>query len=475
MAVSLFMGRAEYTYDMNIDQSIFKAYDIRGVYPNQIDENIAYALGRAYATFILQAWTEERMPLIAVGSDMRTSSPSLKAEIVRGLRESGVHVVTIGLASTPTFYFAVARYGYDGGLQISASHNPKEYNGLKIVRAGGVPVSKDTGIFAIRDIVVSESFTAKAAALGDLSQVEGVVSAEAIEQTADMDLEAIKPFRIVIDGSNGMGSVDMDALFKHIPQCELVKMNFELDGTFPAHGADPMQEKNTVSLRAKILETGASLGIAPDGDGDRIFFFDETGAVLPQAILRGMMAQIAIAEHPGATVCYDIRPGRITKDMIEAVGGTAVVTPVGHSLIKESMIKHGAVFGGESSGHYFYKLPYGTFEAPIVLAAKFLLHLSISGQTLSELAAPYKIYANSGEINTIVPNREAVDAAIAMLQKRYADGAQNELDGLTVEYPEWWFNVRGSNTEPLLRLTVEAIDAGIMAKKRDEILSQING
>ncbi len=459
---------------MNLDQSIFKAYDIRGVCPDQINEETAYALGRGYATFILQSWTAAPMPTIAVGSDMRVSSPSLKAEVVRGLRESGLHVVDIGLVSTPTFYFAVARYGYDGGLQVSASHNPKEYNGLKIVRAAGVPVSKDTGIFAIRDIIASGTFVQKSATLGDYTTLEGVVTAEAAEQTTDMDLRQIKPYKIVIDGSNGMGSVDMEALFAHVPQCELVKMNFELDGTFPAHGADPMQEKNTVSLRSKIIEEGAALGIAPDGDGDRIFFFDETGAVLPQAILRGMMAQIAIAEHPGATVCYDIRPGRITKDMIEAVGGHAVVTPVGHSLIKEAMIKAGAVFGGESSGHYFYKLPYGTFEAPMVLVAKFLLHLSAAGVSLSDLAAPFKRYANSGEINTKVPNREAVEAVIATIRNRYAEGAQNELDGLTVEYPDWWFNLRGSNTEPLLRLTVEAVDADLMAEKRDELLGQIS-
>lgn len=460
---------------MKLDQSIFKAYDIRGIYPTQINEETAYALGRGYATFILQTWAHaERQPTIAVGADMRISSPSLKAEVVRGLRESGLNVVDIGLASTPTFYYAVARYGYDGGLQVSASHNPKEYNGLKIVRTAGVPVSKDTGIFAIRDIILSEDFTPLAATLGDYATLEGVVAAEAVEQTVGIDLQKIKPYKIVIDGSNGMGSVDMEALFGHIPQCVIEPMNFELDGTFPAHGADPMQEKNTVSLRSKIIESRAALGIAPDGDGDRIFFFDETGAVLPQSILRGIMAQIAITENPGATVCYDIRPGRITKDMIEAVGGNAVVTPVGHSLIKEAMIKANAVFGGESSGHYFYKLPYGTFEAPMILVAKFLQYLSTAGVPLSELAAPYKRYANSGEINTTVPNRESVDSAIALIQKRYADGHQNELDGLTVEYPDWWFNLRGSNTEPLLRLTVEAVNADLMADKRDEILAQIS-
>jgi phosphomannomutase len=456
---------------MNIDQSIFKAYDIRGVYPDQINEAGAYAIGRAYATFFLQA------KKIAVGSDMRLSSPALKAEVIRGLLESGLDVVDIGMASTPTFYFAVAKFGYDGGIQVSASHNPKEYNGFKIVRAAGVPVSKDSGIFAIRDIILNDGFLPPVETPGKLEKYPGdIVEQEVESQIAEvhMDVKNIKPFTIVIDGSNGMGSVDMLELFKRLPQCKIIPMNFELDGTFPGHGgADPMKDQNTQALRERVVAEHADLGIAPDGDADRIFFFDEKGQLLPQAILRGLMAQIELAANPGATVAYDIRPGKITKDIIEELGGKSIITPVGHSIIKEMMIKNQAVFGGESSGHYFYRLPYGTFEAPMVLILKFLNYLSAQNKPLSEVVQPYKKYFNSGEINTVVAGATAVQQKIAEIREKYGDGTASEIDGLSVEYPDWWFNIRGSNTEPLLRLTVEARSQELMEEKRDELLKII--
>lgn len=457
---------------MQIDTSIFKAYDIRGVYPEQINEQAAYALGRAYATFFMRDWHDAAtQPIIAVGSDMRLSSPSLKAEVIRGLVESGLDVADIGLNSTPTFYYAVAKFGYDGGIQVSASHNPKEYNGLKIVRKNAIPVSKDSGIFDLRDIILNDAFLPLAAYAGTVAERRGIVEAEAAEQVIAEDAAAIKPFTIVIDGSNGMGSVDMQALFARVPQCAIIPMNFELDGTFPAHGADPMQEKNTADLRARIVAEHADLGIAPDGDADRIFFFDEKGQAIPQAIIRGMMAQIALREHPGATVCYDIRPGQITTDMIAEAGGRVVVTAVGHSIIKETMIREDAVFGGESSGHYFYKLPYGTFEAPMVLISKFLRHISDADKPLSEIVAPYKKYSNSGEINAPVAGREAAAKIIEKIRATYADGKIQEIDGLSVAYPDWWFNIRASNTEPLIRLTVEARNPELMAAKRDELLA----
>jgi phosphomannomutase len=461
---------------MNIDKSIFKAYDIRGVYPEQINEEAVYALGRAYATFFLRleniadVSAIEKKPKIAVGSDMRISSPSLKAQLIAGLLDSGLDVVDIGLVSTPTFYYAVAKFGFDGGLTVSASHNPKEYNGLKIVRHNGIPVSKDSGIFEIRDIILNDAFVKKPAVPGNLTTQNNIVDDEVENQLVGLDITKIKPFKIVIDGSNGMGSVDMAALFSKLP-CEVIKMNFELDGTFPAHGADPMKAENTQQLREMVVAEHADLGIAPDGDGDRIFFFDEKGELLPQAILRGIMAQIELREHPGALVCYDIRPGRITKDMIDQVGGKSIVTAVGHSIIKEAMIKNDAIFGGESSGHYFYKLPYGTFEAPMILVEKFLEYISEQNKPLSEIVAPYKIYFNSGEINTDVGNAEAIQAKIAEIKNKYSDGVQTFIDGLTVEYPDYWFNVRGSNTEPLIRLTVEAKSEEIMEEKLKEVLS----
>jgi phosphomannomutase len=468
---------------MNIDQNIFKAYDIRGIYPSQINEADAYALGRAYATFFLKDRGPAKdaepkgTPKIAVGSDMRISSPALKGEVIRGLIESGLDVVDIGLASTPTFYFAVARFGYDGGIQVSASHNPKEYNGLKIVKAHALPVSKDSGIFTIRDIILNDAFLPLAETPGTFEKYSGDIAEQEVQnqlEESHVAAQTIKPFTIVIDGSNGMGSVDMKTLFEHLPQCKIISMNFELDGTFPGHGgADPMKDQNTQALRERVVAEHADLGIAPDGDADRIFFFDEKGQLMPQAILRGIMAQIELAAHPDATVAYDIRPGKITKDMIDEVGGKSIVTPVGHSIIKEIMIKDDVIFGGESSGHYFYKLSYGTFEAPMVLILKFLNYLSQQNKPLSEVLQPYKKYFNSGEINTAVADADAVKQKIVEIRGSYSDGQIQEIDGLSVEYPDWWFNLRGSNTEPLLRLTVEARRPELMEEKRDELLKAI--
>jgi phosphomannomutase len=248
-------------------------------------------------------------------------------------------------------------------------------------------------------------------------------------------------------------------------------MNFDLDGTFPVHQPDPLDPKNLEILRAAVREHHADLGIAPDGDGDRYFFVDETGEIVRQEILRGIMAQIALRETPGATVCYDIRPGKITKDLIEEAGGTAVVTRVGHSHIKKAMIESGAVFGGESSGHYFYKFPFGTFEAPATFVTKFLRWVSQQTTPLSQVIAPYRAkYANSGEINSEVHD---VGAVIEKIQQRYADGEISLLDGVTVTYPNYWFNVRGSNTEPLIRLNLEATTKELMEQKRDEVLQYI--
>jgi phosphomannomutase len=454
---------------MHIDPSIFKAYDIRGVYPAQLAEDQVYALARAYATVLLDE-NPGRHLTVAVGSDMRTSSPSLKARVIAGLTESGIDVADVGLASTPTFYFAVAHSGFDGGLQVSASHNPKEYNGLKLVRRGGAPISGETGIKEMQQICEAESFVAKALVPGTARAIESIVKTEVEEQSKGFDLGAIAPFRIAFDGSNGMGNVDMAELFGRLPQCTVVKINDTLDGTFPGHPADPMVAENSAELRALVVAEHCDVGIIPDGDADRYFFVDEKGGLIGQYILRAIMASIELREHPGATVAYDIRPGRITRDVIEQLGGRGIVTPVGHSLIKEEMLREGAIFGGESSGHYYYALPYGTFEAPVVLVLKFLKFLGEQNKPLSQVVAPYMVYSNSGEINLKLPSREVGLQKIEEVKVRFADGAQNLLDGVSVEYPTWWFNVRLSNTEPLIRLTVEAVDVATMEQKKEQLL-----
>lgn len=445
-----------------IDETIFKAYDIRGVYPSQIDEDVAYKIGRGYAAFILKKNRSARS--IVVGEDMRLSSPALKKELVRGLVESGLNVIDIGLASTPTFYFAVAYYNYDGGVQVSASHNPKEYNGFKIVRERALPISRDTGINEIKSIIMGGN----SLPTGEKGKV--IVQKDALrdlvrEQLKGINTAAIKKFKIVIDAANSMGALDMEELFGTLPS-DLIKINFELDGSFPSHQPDPLDEKNLKLLKDAVLKNKADLGIAPDGDADRYFFIDEKGNTLRQEILRGIMAQIELAEHPGATVCYDIRPGRITKDMIDEAGGKAIITPVGHSLIKEVMVVNGAIFGGESSGHYFYKKPYGTFEMPVVLVAKFLKFLSEKNLLLSEAVKPYLKYHHSREMNFKIKN---VADKLKEVEQKYNDAKINKLDGITVEYPDWWFNLRSSNTELLIRLNLEARSKKLMEEKVKEV------
>lgn len=454
---------------MSIEPSIFKAYDIRGIYPTQLDEDTAYAIGRAYATLLRKENPEGELT-IAVGSDMRVSSPSLKERVIAGLIDSGIHVDDMGLVSTPTFYFGVGYFGYGGGLQVSASHNPAEWNGVKIVRAKGLPVSGPTGIYEIRDIIIDDAYIPLASIKGVLKERTGVLAAEVEHFVSLVDVSKIKPLKVVIDASNAMGALDYAALFEKLP-CEVIKMNFELDGTFPAHEADPFKEENVKELQERIRTEHADVGIAPDGDGDRVFYIDELGNTMHPAIMRGLMAQIELKENPGATVAYDIRPGRITRDMIEECGGKSIVTPVGHSLIKEIMLQHDAVFGGESSGHFFFRLEYGTYEAPLLFTLKLLIYISEQQKTFSEVIHPFMRYAHSGEINTKVGSKEEVQERIHEIQTKYSDGTQTFIDGVSVEYPDVWFNMRGSNTEPVIRVTVEGKTKVRMETVRDELLS----
>lgn len=450
-----------------LKETIFKAYDIRGVYPTDVDDEGAYRIGRAYAT-LLQRENVGKQLTVVVGRDMRLSSPQLQQQLIRGLATSGVRVVNVGLVTTPTFYFAVAFSGHDGGIQVSASHNPKEYNGFKLVRHGAQPIGRDTGMTELKKIALEGTFIDETEPMSVVEQ-QDVVDKAVREQCKDIDRSTISSFTIVVDAANAMGALDVEAMFRGMP-CRLVKLNFELDGSFPVHQPDPLELKNLAVLQAAVREHHADFGIAPDGDGDRYFFVDEHGDILRQEILRGIMAQIALREHPGATVCYDIRPGRITKDMIDELGGRSVVTPVGHSLIKAVMLKENAVFGGESSGHYFYQFPYGTFEAPVRLVMKFLVYLSAQHKPFSEVIRPYQRYVHSGEINSTVAD---VGKTLETIKHEFSDASINELDGVTVTYPDWWFNVRGSNTEPLIRLNLEARSAELMAQKRDEVLSII--
>jgi phosphomannomutase len=447
---------------------IFKKYDIRGVYPEDLSEDLAYKLGRAFAAMRLKEVKKDRIRL-AVGRDMRDSSPSLQKELVRGLREGGADVVDIGLVSTPTFYFGVAYFKYDGGLMVSASHNPARYNGFKMVREAALPVSGDTGIQDLRDAVMKGEFS-ESPRMGELTENTKVLEKQIEVEFAHGDPDRIAPMRIVADSANGMGALYLDALFAALPQITLTRMYWELDGRFPNHEADPFKDENIADLKREVLKQKADLGIATDGDGDRIFFIDNRGELIEPAIVRGILAKVFLAEKPGAKIAYDIRPGRITRDMIEQYGGTPVVTRVGHSLIKEQALKEGAYFAGESSGHFFLNLDYGCFEMPVIMTLKLLQELSVADKPVAEYMAPLRKYAHSGEINSKV---ESVDAVLDRIAARYKDGKVSRLDGVTAEYEDWWFNVRGSNTEPLIRLNLEAKTQKRMEEKRDEVLAAI--
>ena len=450
--------------------SIYKAYDIRGIYPSELDEAIAYKVGRAFATLMRKEQKRADEVRLVVARDMRTSGESLTDKVIAGLRDAGASVVYCGLTATPTFYFAVARYGYDGGIMVSASHNPKQYNGFKMVRRHAAPLSYETGIAEIERMVTTDDLGPKMAT-GTYSEKEGVLDDQIAHDLRYGDIRHIAPFKVVADAANGMGALYLQALFAKLP-CDLIPMNFELDGTFPAHEADPLKEENLKDLQKRVIRERADIGISTDGDGDRIFFVDNMGKTVEPGIVRGILATLFLADRPGSKIGYDVRPARITRDMILAAGGVPVVTRVGHSLIKSQMKHDNLYFAGESSGHFYLNMLHGCYEVPVIVILKLLAELTQSKKTLAQYIAPLQKYAHSGEINTRVTDIPTVIEAIA---QKYSDGKQDRLDGVSIEYPNYWFNVRGSNTEPLIRLNLEATSEKLMEEKRNEVLGLIRG
>lgn len=453
-----------------MDTSIFRAYDVRGLYPQQINEDVVFSIGQGFVRLLQTENPGKKAFNIVVGRDMRLSSPSLEQSLIKGVTAAGANVINIELSSTPTFYYAVARYGYDGGLIVSASHNPKEYNGVKLVRAQAAAFGLEDGLDQIRDFCArGERITASLP--GKIIRRAGVLADCVKESLAFYDFSGIKSLQIVADTANAMGGPDLAELARHLP-IKLEKLNFKLDGSFPAHQADPFKDENIKDLRVRVVKHQADLGIATDGDADRIFFIDEKGEMIEPAIIRGIMAQVVLRHNPGAKVGYDIRPGMITREMIENNGGRPFVTRVGHSLIKKKSLEENAVFSGESSGHFFFKTPYGFYETPLIVALVMFEELSQSGKKASEWVAPWRKYFHSGEINSEVADKTG---KMKELEKIFGPDAKavSWLDGVTVEHDDWWFNVRPSNTEPLLRLNLEARNKETMEQKRDEVLKVI--
>ena len=454
---------------MQINSSIFKAYDIRGVYGLDFDDDFAYQLGLAYCQLRREELGRSNFTIVA-GCDMRLSSEKLHVELIRGLTDGGANVIDVGLVSTPTFYFAVAHYKRDGGVMVSASHNPKEHNGFKMVRQMASPIGQDSGIDDLKKIVAEEVTSHEKK--GTVTKQENIVQEQVEHDLKFVDISKIKPLKIVMDTGNAMGALYFDELFKYVPQLEVEKMNWELDGTFPAHEADPYKSENVADLSSRVKKINAHFGIATDGDADRIFFCDDLGIPVEPGIMRAILCKIFLREKPGATIAYDVRPGKITYDTIIANGGQPLMTRVGHSLIKEAAIDAGAYFAAESSGHFFLNMPNeGCYEVPGIVALKILIELSETGQKLSDYIKPYQKYFSSGEISLRVDD---LAEKIALLKKKYSDGKQTELDGLSIEYPDFWFNVRKSNTEALLRLNLEAKSEKIMQEIKAELLSLID-
>ena len=456
---------------LSINPKIFKAYDIRGIYGQDFDNELAYLLGLAFVELKKHDsdYNMEKPLDIAVARDMRESSLMLKDNLIRGLTAAGANVFDLDLVSTPSFYFAVGKNNYDGGIMISASHNPKEWNGFKLVRRNGRPVSGDTGIMFLKDKIFENKFMPPLKP-GIVTKISGTLEEELSFSFANINSELIKPLKVVADAANSMGALYLEKIFTHLKQCELIKLNFTLDGTFPAHEADPLKEENLAQLKAAVIKNKADLGIATDGDGDRIFFIDNKGEVIKPSILRGLLAKIFLKDQPGAKIGYDVRPGKITIDMINESGGIPVVTKVGHSLIKEQMLTEGIYFAGESSGHFYLNTAVGCFEYPTLMILKLLIEFSSTSEPTSLYIEKYEKYYASGEINCAVIDKEAV---FTRIKNTFSDGKINTLDGVSVSYDNFWFNVRGSNTEEKVRLNLEAINEDLVKEKTEEILKII--
>ncbi|MEU3609698.1 phosphomannomutase/phosphoglucomutase [Streptomyces sp. NPDC035033] len=444
---------------------IVKAYDVRGVVPDQWDEKLAELFGAAFVR-VTDA------DAIVVGHDMRPSSPGLADAFARGAARLGADVTLIGLCSTDQLYFASGSLGLPGAM-FTASHNPAQYNGIKMCRAGAAPVGQDTGLADIRALAerwLEEGAPEAAATPGTVTERDTLAD-YAAHLKALVDLTAIRPLKVVVDAGNGMGGHTVPTVFDGLP-LDTVPMYFELDGTFPNHEANPLDPKNIVDLQARVRAEGADLGLAFDGDADRCFVVDERGEPVSPSAITALVAARELAKTPGGTVIHNLITSWSVPEVVRENGGTPVRTRVGHSFIKEEMARTGAIFGGEHSAHYYFK-DFWNADTGMLAALHVLAALGGQEGPLSELTAAYDRYTGSGEINSTVADQAARTAAVKAAYAGEDGVTVDELDGLTVSAADWWFNLRPSNTEPLLRLNVEARDAATMARIRDEVLALV--
>ena len=444
-----------------LDPSVFKAYDVRGIHPSELDEEGAQAIGRAF----VEVFEPKR---VAVGHDMRVSSPAMAEAAIRGASEAGAEVLDLGLVGTEMVYFAVGELGLDGGIAVTASHNPKEYTGMKIVREGALPVGGESGLLEVRDRALGEP---KAAGSPGKVERHDIWDLYVERVLSFVDPGAIAPLTIVIDAANGMAGEMLPPVLEQLPELEVVRCFFEPDGTFPNHEPNPLLPENREFIVAKTLEEQADFGVAFDGDADRCFFVDDSGEFVPGDFITALLAEAVLEKEPGAKIIYDVRASWAVPEMIERSGGVPLVNRVGHAYIKHRMREVDAAFGGEVSGHYYFR-DFSQADSGVVPFLLMLELVSKRGKKLSEILRPFRErYFITGELNTPVPD---VAAKLQGLEQRFgAEGRVSHLDGVSVDAEDWHMNVRPSNTEPLLRLNLEARTRELMESKRDEVLATI--
>jgi len=452
---------------MAVHHDVFKAYDIRGIYPTELNEAVARDVGRAFVAYL-------GARRIAVGRDMRLSSPMMAAAFIDGALAQGADVVDYGLIATDMLYFAVARDRHDGGAAITASHNPRQYTGMKLVGAEAFPLSGDAGISHIRDMVAGEAIPAPSGPRGTLTTSNALLDDYIAHVLTFIDPAAITPFNVVLDAGSGMGGLVAPKLFDALA-CRTTRLCFEIDGTFPNHEANPLIEENRRDIVERVIAERADIGIAWDGDADRCFFIDRDGDFIPGDFVTALLAEAFLLKEPGSTIIYDVRASYAVRDTVARYDGRALMNRVGHAFFKKRMREENGIFAGEVTGHYYFR---DNFYADngFIPALLILELMSKKGKALHELLEPLRArYFISGEINTKVTSMQAVQEKLDGLAARYAGGHVYRMDGISMEAPDWHFNVRASNTEPLLRLNLEATTQAMMEAKRDELLAYIRG
>ena len=446
--------------------NVFKAYDVRGLYPQEVNETLFYDLGRAFVAFLGPG-------RFAVTRDMRLSSPDLTKAFIDGAVAQGGHVVDYGLAGTDQMYFAVAADGLDGGAQITASHNPKQYNGCKLVRQEAFPLSGESGIKEMKEMMLDGTLPSPGSAPGSIERGE-MLDRYVGHVMTFIDEQAIKPFTVILDAGSGVAGLIAPLLFDKLP-CKTTRLCFEVDGTFPNHEANPLIEENRRDITERVIAEKADIGIAWDGDADRCFFIDGSGEFIAGDFITALLAESFLMKTPGETVVYDVRASYAVKNIVAKYNGRALMNRVGHAFIKRRMREEDAVFGGEVTGHYYFRDNFyadnGYIPALLILEL-----MSQKGQSLRDLLQPlHERYFISGEINTKLTSIEQAEEKIELLAREYSHGHTYRLDGISAEFDDWHFNVRASNTEPLLRLNLEGLTPEVMEKRRDEVLGIIRG